>query len=130
MPFTLFQKSLPTLVFISLTLEYAVFRVRSIFLPFSSGHVFLRISLIQDRRQFKKKIHQYSNTLAFTSMGIDVDNQAIQGSGPSSFCIHGTLRHLMGALIPPDCYNLSPYTWYLLTYFLSPHSYPLWYVVL
>ena len=35
-------------------------------------------------------------------MGVDVDNQAIQGSGPSSFRIHGTLHHLMGALIPPD----------------------------
>ena len=37
----------------------------------------------QDRRQFKKKIRQYNNTLAFTSVGVDVDNQAIQGSGPS-----------------------------------------------
>ena len=56
----------------------------------------------QDRRQFKKKIRQYNNTLAFISVGVDVDNQTIQGSGPSLFCIHDTLHHLMGALIPPD----------------------------
>jgi hypothetical protein len=28
----------------------------------------------QDPRRFKKKIHQYNNTLAFASMGVDVDN--------------------------------------------------------
>ena len=61
----------------------------------------------QDRRQFKKKIRQYNNTLAFTSMGVDVDNQSIQGSGPRSFRIHGTLHHLMGALIPPDGHQPS-----------------------
>ena len=56
----------------------------------------------QDCRQFKKKIHQYNNTLAFTSVDVDMDNQAIQGSGPLSFHIHSTLHHLIGALIPPD----------------------------
>ena len=35
-------------------------------------------------------------------MGVDMDNQAIQGSGPSSFRIHCILHHLMGALISPD----------------------------
>lgn len=56
----------------------------------------------QDRRQFKKKIRQYNNALAFTSMGTNMDNDAIQGSGPASFRIHGALHHLMGSLIPPD----------------------------
>ena len=46
MLFILFQKNLPTLVFVSLTLACAVFRVRSTFLLFSSGHVFFRISLM------------------------------------------------------------------------------------
>ena len=46
MLFTLFLKSLPTLVFMSLTLACAVFRVRSIFLSFISGHVYFRISLM------------------------------------------------------------------------------------
>ena len=35
-------------------------------------------------------------------MDVDVDNQAIQGSGPASFQIHGTLHYLMEALMPPD----------------------------
>ena len=56
----------------------------------------------QDCRQFKKKIHQYNNTLAFTSMGTNMDNDTIQGFGPASFRIHGALHHLMGSLIPPD----------------------------
>ena len=55
-----------------------------------------------DHREFKKKICQYNNTLAFTSVGSAMDNDAIQGSGPASFRIHGALHHLMGALIPPD----------------------------
>ena len=40
-------------------------------------------------------------------MDVDVDNQSIQGSGPRSFHIHGTLHHLMGALIPPDGHQPS-----------------------
>ncbi|KAF8448844.1 hypothetical protein L210DRAFT_3339939, partial [Boletus edulis BED1] len=56
----------------------------------------------RDTKDFKKKIRQYNNTLAFTSAGTNMDNAAIQGSGPASFCIHGALHHLMGALIPPD----------------------------
>ena len=35
-------------------------------------------------------------------MDVDVDNQAIQESGPASFQIHGILHHLMEALMPPD----------------------------
>ena len=46
MLFILFQKNLPTLAFVSLALACAVFRVRSTFLLFSSGHVFFRISLM------------------------------------------------------------------------------------
>ena len=46
MLFTLFQKSLPILVFVSLALAYAVFRTRSTFLPFKSGHVSFKISLM------------------------------------------------------------------------------------
>ena len=40
---------------------------------------------LQDHRQFKKKICQYNNALTFTSMGTDMDNDAIQESGPASF---------------------------------------------
>ena len=40
----------------------------------------------------------------------------------------------MGGVVSGDlevsvvCYNLSPYSWYLLAFFLSPHSHPLWYM--
>ena len=57
---------------------------------------------LQDHRQFKKKICQYNNALAFTSMGTSMDNDAIQESGPTSFQIHGAFHHLMRSLIPPD----------------------------
>ena len=60
-----------------------------------------------DHAQFKKKIRQYNNALAFTSIGVDVNNHTIQGSGPASFHIHGTLHHLMEALIPPDDHQSS-----------------------
>ena len=56
----------------------------------------------QDQREFRKKIRQYNNALAFTSVGADLENNAIQGPGPASFRIHGALHHLMGALVPPD----------------------------
>ncbi|KIK20564.1 hypothetical protein PISMIDRAFT_105502 [Pisolithus microcarpus 441] len=56
----------------------------------------------QDQREFKKNVHQYNNALAFTSVGVEVDRQTVQGAGPASFRIHGTLRHVMGALMPPQ----------------------------
>ena len=56
----------------------------------------------QDRTEFKKKIRQYNNALAFTSVGVDINDQAVQGSGPASFRVHGALHHLMGALMPAE----------------------------
>ena len=56
----------------------------------------------QDYTEFKKKIQQYNNALSFISVGIDTDNNTIQGSGPASFQIHGILHHLMESLIPPN----------------------------
>ena len=55
-----------------------------------------------DQTEFRKKICQYNNALAFTSVGADLENDAVQGAGPNAFCVHGALHHLMGALIPPD----------------------------
>ena len=49
-----------------------------------------------------RKICQYNSALAFTSLGVSVDRETVQGSGPSSFRIHGALHHLMGTLLPPD----------------------------
>ncbi|KIK21159.1 hypothetical protein PISMIDRAFT_655460 [Pisolithus microcarpus 441] len=56
----------------------------------------------QDQREFKKNVRQYNNALAFTSVGVEVDRQTVQGAGPASFRIHGTLHHIMGALMPPQ----------------------------
>jgi hypothetical protein len=51
---------------------------------------------------FRSKIRQYNSALAFTSVGVNIDRQALQASGPDAFRIHGSLHHLMGSLIPPD----------------------------
>jgi hypothetical protein len=61
----------------------------------------------QDHREFKKRIHQYNNAMTFTSVGVEMGNEGIQGAGPASFRIHGALYHLMGALIPPDNHQPS-----------------------
>ena len=64
----------------------------------------------RDQREFGKKIRQYNNALAFTSVGADLENNAIQGPGPAPFHIHGALHHLMGALVPPDGLELCSWT--------------------
>ncbi|KAG0691739.1 hypothetical protein DFH29DRAFT_819048, partial [Suillus ampliporus] len=51
---------------------------------------------------FISKIHQYNSALAFTSVGINIKDRTLQGSGPNAFCIHGSLHHLMGSLMPPE----------------------------
>ena len=56
----------------------------------------------QDHTEFKKKIRQYNNALAFTSVGVDINDHAIQRSDLASFHVHGALHHLMGALIPAE----------------------------
>ncbi|KAI6016502.1 hypothetical protein EDC04DRAFT_2903224 [Pisolithus marmoratus] len=56
----------------------------------------------QDHREFRKNVCQYNNALAFTSVGVEVDRETVQGAGLASFCIHGTLHHVMGSLIPPQ----------------------------
>ncbi|KAG2151626.1 uncharacterized protein EDB93DRAFT_1249272 [Suillus bovinus] len=53
-------------------------------------------------RTFVSKIRQYNSALAFTSVGVDIEDRALQGSGPNAFHIHGSLHHLMGSLIPPE----------------------------
>ena len=54
---------------------------------------------LHDHTQFKNKIRQYNNTLTFTSVGIDINDQV---AGLASFHIHGALHYLMGALIPSN----------------------------
>ncbi|KAG1813501.1 uncharacterized protein BJ212DRAFT_1482413 [Suillus subaureus] len=53
-------------------------------------------------RTFISKIHQYNSALAFISVGVNIEDHALQGSGPNAFHIHRSLHHLMGSLIPPE----------------------------
>ncbi|KAG2055672.1 hypothetical protein BDR06DRAFT_845562, partial [Suillus hirtellus] len=53
-------------------------------------------------RDFVSKIRQYNSALAFTSVGVTIEDRALQGSGPNAFRIHGALHHLMGSLIAPQ----------------------------
>jgi len=71
-----------------------------------------------DHREFSKKICQYNNILAFTSVGSAMDNDAIQGSGLASFHIHDALHHLMGAFITPDGLKASYTQLYVRTYMI------------
>src|SRR5882757_7036576 len=49
--------------------------------------------------EFKTHIRQYNTAFAFTSLGVNVDQSVIAGSGPYSFRISGELHHLSGSLI-------------------------------
>ncbi|KAG2063940.1 hypothetical protein BDR04DRAFT_1163159, partial [Suillus decipiens] len=53
-------------------------------------------------RTFVSKIRQYNSALAFTSVGVNIEDRALQRSGPNAFRIHGSLHHLMGSLLPPE----------------------------
>lgn len=91
------------------TLECVVFRAKLICLIYKDGHIFYKnlFDDCDDIKDFKKKIQQYSNALAFASVSTNIDKTGIQGSGPASFCIHGAPHHLMKALILPD--KLEPF---------------------
>ena len=52
-------------------------------------------------KEFRTNIVQYNAAMAFTSLGVKVD-QSIVGRGPSVFRIHGELRHLSGSLLPEE----------------------------
>ena len=58
-------------------------------------------NLFQDHN-FREHIQQYNSSLAFTSLGVEVDCYTVQGSGPAAFHIHGALYHLMGSLMPAE----------------------------
>ena len=49
------------------------------------------------------KINRDNNSI----IPIEVDRHTVQGAGPASFHIHGTLHHLMGTLIPLDNHQPS-----------------------
>ena len=54
-------------------------------------------------KSFREHIREYNAANAFTSLGTTLDQRLISGRGPTSFTIHGELRHRTGSLIPlPD----------------------------
>ena len=61
-----------------------------------------------EAKEFQSNIVQYNAALAFTSLGVKV-NESVLGHGPPVFRIHGELRHLSGSLLPedsvPPCYS-------------------------
>jgi hypothetical protein len=56
-------------------------------------------------RDFQKNIVQYNATVAFTSLGVNIDCSFFM-LGPLIFCIHGKLKHLSGSLLPKT--NVNP----------------------
>jgi hypothetical protein len=58
-----------------------------------------------DAKEFRSNIVQYNAALAFTSLGVKVD-ESVVGHGPPVFRIHGELRHLSGSLLPEE--SVSP----------------------
>jgi hypothetical protein len=61
----------------------------------------LLIGQDHDSREFRENIRQYNASLAFTSLGVQIDNSVNRrGSGPYIFRIHGELRHRSGSLLP------------------------------
>ncbi|XP_058207867.1 uncharacterized protein LOC131320951 [Rhododendron vialii] len=51
-------------------------------------------------KSFRKHARGYNATNAFTSLGATLDPRVPAGSGPTSFTIHGELRHRVGSLLP------------------------------
>ena len=62
----------------------------------------LLVGLNTSSRTFREKIRQYNAAFAFTSTSVKVNDAALGGTGPYSFCIHGDMYHQMGALLPHD----------------------------
>ena len=51
--------------------------------------------------KFRQNIRQYNSALAFTSLGVEVDNSVNEGGGgPPTFRVHGELCHRLGSLLP------------------------------
>ena len=51
-------------------------------------------------KSFRTHARVYNATNAFTSLGATLDPRLLTGRGPTSFTIHGELRHRAGSLLP------------------------------
>jgi hypothetical protein len=70
-----------------------------------------------EAKEFRANIVQYNAALAFTSLGVKVD-ESVLGRGPPVFRIHGELRHLSGSLLPAESIPPS----YSQLYIFDPHE--------
>lgn len=77
----------------------------------------LYVSHDEQAREFRANISQYNAALAFTSIGVAVDDEVNRrGHGPPVFRIHGELKHWAGTLLP----NQSSSPAYAQLYILDP----------
>ena len=51
-------------------------------------------------KMFRKNIRAYNSSLAFVSLGAQIDEQFSRGGGVYTFRIHGTTYHRIGTLLP------------------------------
>ncbi|KAJ3817348.1 hypothetical protein F5880DRAFT_1451014, partial [Lentinula raphanica] len=70
-------------------------------------------------KEFRENIAQYNAALAFTSLGVSIDDSVNHhGRGPPVFRIHGELKHWSGSLLPKE--GSAPA--YAQLYILDPRS--------
>ena len=75
--------------------------------------------LTSEAQHFHENICQYNTALAFTSLGVKVDDTVNTGGGdPPTFCIHGELHHQLGSLLPRD----REHPVYAQLYIYDPHT--------
>lgn len=73
----------------------------------------------REATEFREHIAQYNSALAFTSVGVNVDERVNHvGRGQPVFRIHGELKHWSGTLLPRE--NEAPA--YSQLYILDPHA--------
>ncbi|KAF6160384.1 hypothetical protein GIB67_019153 [Kingdonia uniflora] len=51
-------------------------------------------------KSFRSQIHEYNAANTYTSLGVKLDDQILNGRGPKPFSIYGELKHRVGALLP------------------------------
>ena len=71
-----------------------------------------------DAKEFRENIAQYNAALAFTSIGVTIDENVNRGCGPYVFKIHGELKHLSGSLLPRESHAPT----YAQLYVLDPQA--------
>ena len=87
--------------------------------PPPTGLQYLFMAAVPLADQFHQHIQQYNTALAFTSLGVEVDNSVNKGGrGPPTFRIHGELCHRLGSLLP----RREEHPVYAQLYIYNPHE--------